>query len=877
MADLGTQLQAGIGSNYTIEREIGRGGMATVYLARDARHNRRVAVKVLSPELGAVLGVERFLSEIQVTANLQHPNLLPLFDSGQANGLLYYVMPYIEGESLRARLKREKQLPIDSALHIATSVASALDYAHRHGVIHRDLKPENILLHEGQPLVADFGIALAVSHAGGERITQTGLSLGTPQYMSPEQATGDHVIDARSDVYSLGAVTYEMLTGEAPHTGNTAQAIIAKVLTDKPRSLRLARDTAPVHVEQAVETALAKLPADRFATAQDFANALAGKGVAIPTGIRTPASFMQARVSRPRWRLAVAGVVLVAATSAATWVVARGSNGDSDRVLKYTIPLQQESQVGGVFGRPYGISNDGRQIAYSATRLTGKQKIYLRSEVDPYVHEVPGTENGDQPTFSPDGKWIAFGVGNSIRKVQISTGATVTLATVQSLRGLAWTKSGLIVVGVNAGPLLVVPENGGEPKVLTKLDATIDQDHRWPTVLPDGKTILFEEFRPGGAAASEVAATTLDDGSVHSLGIAAYPIGVLDGRIAYVAPSGTLLTAPFDAKALRVTGASTPHLTDVFINPASTSAFIALSHSGSLIYQIGSARNQMVLSDLRGAAKNLGLPSDQYMFPRFSPDGQRVAVTIGSGAGLDIWVYDRRSGTIERLTSTGHAERPEWTPDGKRVLYKSDRTVSWQAADHGTEEVIWSRSRINALEVVIAPKGDQLLMRVSGPEIAQDMVYSPIRDSAMTPVIKGSGFGKYGIRYSPDGKWVAYASEESGAMQAYVTPFPGPGPRIQVSLDGGVEPLWSRDGRKLFYARGRTLFAASLTFAPEFRVLRRDSLFTGEYFFPINKANYDVSPDGQSVLLLLGDYSATAAVVVHNWAAELRRDVAAKR
>ena len=222
-------LASALSGRYDIDREIGRGGMATVYLARDVRHDRRVALKLLSPELGAVLGVERFLSEIRVTANLQHPNLLPLFDSGEANGLLFYVMPYIEGESLRARLDREKQLPIDEAVHIATAIASALDYAHRHGVIHRDLKPENILLHDGQPLVADFGIALAVSNAGGARVTQTGLSLGTPLYMSPEQATGDRVIDARSDIYSLGAVTYEMIAGEPPHTGSTSQAIIARL------------------------------------------------------------------------------------------------------------------------------------------------------------------------------------------------------------------------------------------------------------------------------------------------------------------------------------------------------------------------------------------------------------------------------------------------------------------------------------------------------------------------------------------------------------------------------------------------------------------------------------------------------------------------
>src|SRR3989338_1674675 len=251
--DAVAQLNAAPTGRYEVEREIGAGGMATVYLARDVRHDRRVALKVLRPELGAVLGVERFLAEIKVTANLQHPNLLQLFDSGEAQGLLFYVMPYVEGESLRARLAREKQLPVDEAVHIAVAVASALDYAHRHGVIHRDLKPENILLQAGQPVIADFGIALAVSNAGGARITQTGISLGTPQYMSPEQATGDRTIDGRTDVYSLAAMLYEMLTGEAPHDGNTAQAIIAKVITDRPRSIRLSRDTVPLHVEAAVE------------------------------------------------------------------------------------------------------------------------------------------------------------------------------------------------------------------------------------------------------------------------------------------------------------------------------------------------------------------------------------------------------------------------------------------------------------------------------------------------------------------------------------------------------------------------------------------------------------------------------------------------
>src|SRR5678816_4336997 len=278
MMDALAQLKNSLADRYDIEREIGAGGMATVYLAQDLRHHRHVAVKVLNPELGAVLGEERFLAEIRVTANLQHPNLLPLFDSGAADGLLYYVMPFVDGESLRARLDREKQLPVDEAVRMAVAIANALAYAHSHGVIHRDLKPENILLQSGQPVIADFGIALAVSNAGGSRITQTGLSLGTPQYMSPEQATGDRVIDARADIYSLGAMTYEMLTGEPPHTGNTSQAVIARMLTEKPRPIRTTRAAVPEYVEATVQRALEKLPADRFASVKEYAEGLQGRG-----------------------------------------------------------------------------------------------------------------------------------------------------------------------------------------------------------------------------------------------------------------------------------------------------------------------------------------------------------------------------------------------------------------------------------------------------------------------------------------------------------------------------------------------------------------------------------------------------------------------
>ncbi|HEY9442548.1 MAG TPA: serine/threonine-protein kinase, partial [Gemmatimonadales bacterium] len=270
-------LRTALGDRYRLERELGQGGMATVYLAEDLKHRRKVAIKVLRPELAAVIGAERFLREIQTIATLQHPHILGLIDSGEVNGTAYYVMPFVDGESLRDRLRREKQLPVSDAVRLATEVAAALDYAHRHGVIHRDIKPENILLHDGQALVADFGIALAVSSAGGgSRMTETGMSLGTPHYMSPEQAMGERTITGRCDVYALGAVTYEMLVGEPPFTGPTAQAIVAKVMTADPAGLSAQRRSVPPAVEDAVLTALSKLPADRFATAAEFAAALKG-------------------------------------------------------------------------------------------------------------------------------------------------------------------------------------------------------------------------------------------------------------------------------------------------------------------------------------------------------------------------------------------------------------------------------------------------------------------------------------------------------------------------------------------------------------------------------------------------------------------------
>src|SRR5688572_19631138 len=379
--------------------------MATVYLADDLRHSRRVAVKVLRPELAVVIGAERFLAEIKTTANLQHSHILPLIDSGVADGFLFYVMPFVDGESLRDRLTREKQLPINDAVRIGTEVAYALDYAHRHGVIHRDIKPENILLHDGQALVADFGIALAASKAGS-RMTETGMSLGTPHYMSPEQAMGEREITARSDVYALGAMLYEMLTGDPPFTGSTAQAVVARVLTEAPRPMLPQRHTIPPHVEAAVLTALEKLPADRFASAAEFADAIAGKTYAATAPSSAPGGTAVRAVRRDaRWRdpatLGLAAVAVVAA-AAAVWGWMRPAPVLPVNRFSLFLPPEQALQPTIVSGNRVAISPDGQRLVYVGPAERGG-RLWHRELNQLNSTPIPGTEGAASPSFSPDG------------------------------------------------------------------------------------------------------------------------------------------------------------------------------------------------------------------------------------------------------------------------------------------------------------------------------------------------------------------------------------------------------------------------------------------------------------------------------------------
>ena len=861
------QLTAALAGRYTVDREIGRGGMATVYLARDVRHNRKVALKVHNPELGAVLGVERFLAEIQVTANLQHPNLLPLFDSGEANGLLFYVMPFVEGESLRAMLNREKQLAIEDAVRIATSVAAALDYAHRHGVIHRDLKPENILMHDGQPLVADFGIALAVSNAGGDRITQTGLSLGTPQYMSPEQATGDREIDGRTDLYSLGALTYEMLVGEPPHDGKTSQAIIAKILTDKPRSVRLSRDTVPPHIEDAVLRALAKLPADRFHTAHEFAQALQGKAAASVIEISPRPHALRPRVGWLPW--AVAAVALAVAVAA--W---NGSGGSPDnaRVLRYEISLPPNVDV--TSGRFFtvGIAPQARYIAYVASRSDGSSRILLRADDDLEPRQVPGTEGALAVTFSPDGSQLLFFVGGALRKVPVSGGRVETIVeNAAAFRGASWSPSGWII-GSDGTSLVKIPAVGGKPELISAPDTAKGETFKInPVALADGRHILYTSSAMGGAVASSIGIATIDgDATILDLPDAAFPLGVVDGFVVYTTAAGTLLAAPVDVRDRRVTGPPMALADQAAVSSAFGTTFASMAMDGSIVYVTGALRRQPVLIASDGSVTTLG-EVGPFSWPRVSPDGQRIALSVGNLTQRNVHVVDRSTGISTPLAlGDGSNDRPEWTADGNTILFRStrgDRNSIWSARLDGSEiKQVFGRADSQIDEGVLSPNGKHLIVQRDSTGNAELWIASLDGSNSFRAVHPGQGL--YGGRFSPDGKWVVFASGQSGGEQVFVKSFPALGSYTQVSINGGGSPVWSPDGKKIYYVNGEQLIAATIGSTNPFTIVSRQVVLSRGYSFFGVHADYDIARDG-TILAFQPPSGLTQLVVVRNIGAEL--------
>jgi len=864
MTDILGRLTQSLADRYQIERELGQGGMATVYLAEDIRHERKVAVKVLRPELSAILGGSRFLNEIRVTANLQHPHILGLYDSGEAAGLLYYVMPYVAGETLRQKLAREKQLSVDEAIDITRAVASALDYAHRHGVIHRDIKPENILLADGQPVVADFGIALAVSAAGGNRLTETGLSLGTPNYMSPEQATGDRVVDGRTDIYSLACVTYEMLTGDPPHTGSTAQAVIAKILTEPASPVSSARPATPPHVVAALHQALAKLPADRFHTAAEFAQALIQPG-----RVSTHATFPAAAAPAPgvSWKIA-AGIAVIAATLGAVGMNFASRPESPGGVGRFGISVDPFPLLITGFAQQIALSPDASRLAYVG-RGPGGSRVYIRAMSDSLPRPVPGTDRGYGPFFSPDGRRLGFWTPNRLMQVPLEGGTPVMLADSAGAFA-AWTDDNMIVYTDPFGRSLnVVSAAGGPSRLLVRSDTG---QFLAISPLPGGRKVLVSLLGAGRTRTS-VITVSLKDGSIADAGLPDVVMAryVPSGHVVYQRRSGgPLMAAPFSLRSGRVTGESRP------VAPEARITFRVVAQwdaAGTSVAYVPPAPLQLALVDRSGRMTTVAEQARQYHHPRFSPDGRHVALDITDPDGRDLWILDTRDGNLSRLTVGEVANDPYWSPDGRKLAYTSVRgavrSIFVRNADgSGTGDSVYGDENDHSSGVW--SRGDTLIVPTS---LTAGIWMVPLRDPGRASRIPGSRSQEAYPALSPDGRWLAYVSSESGRQEVYVRPFPGPGGRIQVSIDGGSEAVWSRDGRELFYREDfgpdSRLMAARIQLSP-FQVLSRAPLFdVANFVMAEDHPNYDVSPDGRSFVMVKSS-QASQIQLIQNWTAQLR-------
>jgi eukaryotic-like serine/threonine-protein kinase len=880
MSDIAPRLAAALADRYRIERPLGQGGMATVYLAEDLKHDRKVAIKVLKPELAAVLGGERFLSEIKTTARLQHPHILPLLDSGVADSQLFYVMPLVTGETLRARLDRERQLPIDDALLIAREVADALGHAHGQGIIHRDIKPENILLQDGHALVADFGIALAVQSAGGERMTQTGMSLGTPQYMSPEQAMGERVIDARSDIYALGAITYEMLVGEAPFTGPSVQAIIARVMSEEPRAIGVQRKAVPAEVEDAVMRALEKLPADRFASAREFAAALTASTSG--TRQRTAARALPARGNTAAMAF---GATSMALAALAAWGWMRPAAPAPD-VVRYRVSVDSIVDTRDWTGS-LAISPDGRTIVHTSS-LDGP---LLRRDRDALgFTPIPGTEGAQGPAFSPDGRRVAFFSAGRILTVGLD-GGLVEVVDPESKHptALVWGEDGYLYgqnAAANTGLLRIRAQSGAKWEPFTTLDSASGQNsHLLPDDLPDGQGFVFQVGNEDGSAT--IAVSDARGENIEMLFPGARARYVSGGFLVYSTSDGRLWSIPFDARARKATGTATQIATGIPGTMVGAVSF-DVSRSGTLVYAQEDTRAQRELVWVSRDGTRTPFDSTWhggFVSPRLSPDGQTLAVGMQDRTSAHIWLKPTTGGAPRRLTlGSAQHDEPAWSPDGRSVSFISGGTSSTVGAVYrrtlggGTTNELVIKMDRTASEQIWSPVGGWLLLRTTTPmRGAGDVLrYRPGVDAAPIPVLD-SPRSEYTPSVSPDGRWLAYGSNESGRLEVYVVSFPTPdGRKWQISTDGGVASAWSPRGDELFFLDLRgNMNAVAVQTGAEFSAGETRVLFPAGDLATraVSRRNYDVSGDAKRFLMVQragGSYSAQLVVVEH-FATELTK------
>ena len=837
---IGTKL-----AHYEITGHLGSGGMGEVYQATDIKLGRSVAIKFLHVALAQNADhMARFEREARILATLNHPNIAAIYGVEEADGRMFLVMELVQGETLSERIKRGA-IPIPEAMGIAAQITEALEAAHEKGIVHRDLKPPNIkIMPGGKVKVLDFGLAKLIEKTPSDAIlsnlptlqttgTNPGIILGTAAYMSPEQAKGTDV-DRRTDIFAFGAVLYEMLTGHQAFAGKTLGDVLAAVIRDEADRSRLPPDT-PSEIRRLLRRCLQK---DRNRRLRDIGDAR----IEIEESLSNSAEGRQSSTTPTGLQ----------------------------SVTRYVIALPSDHQLKGLARSCVALSPDGANLVYVGGPGSARH-LYLRAMDSLEARPISGTDGGYGPFFSPDGQWVGFFVGNKMKKVPVIGGPPRTLCEAPHPMGACWGPNNMILFQpVGHAELWQVSADGGIPQSITASEGL--SGHCWPDLLPGGKAVIFAIYTPTRGADFQIMVQLLDTGYRKLLGVdGTSPRYVPTGHLVYTV-NGTLVAAPFDLDRLEITGITVPIIEKIAESSFGAASF-SFSRSGSLVYvKQASALDHvseslMVWMDRKGAVEPLPVPPQAYRSPRFSPEGQRVAVVIGE----DIWIYDISREALTRLTFEGLNLNPIWTPDGNRITFTSFNAgsaniFSKAANGSGVTEQLMNRKH-TCFPCSWSPDGRQLAFTENHPSGSHIWVL-PIEDEREADPFLGSPFNEIVPNFSPDGRWLAYASEESDRYQIYVRSFRGPGGLWQVSTNGGGDPRWSGDGQELFYRNGDQLMVAQITTSPTFSAAKPQLLFQANF------TGYDVSPDGQRIVAIQAvepGKPGTHINVVLNWFEELKR------
>lgn len=862
---------------YQISSLLGKGGMGEVYRATDTRLGREVAIKVLPRELsGDPERAARFEREARTLASLQHPNIASIYGYEEADGVRFLAMELAEGEDLSERLERGG-LPLEDAVEIARQVATGLEAAHERGIIHRDLKPANVkIAGDGTVKILDFGLARAYVGDPGESadlensptitaaMTAAGVILGTAAYMSPEQAKGRGV-DRRSDIWSFGVMFYELLVGRKLFDGETVSETMAEVLK-APLDLDALPPRTPAKVRQLLARCLDRDPSTRLRDIGEARVLLGGR--LEDAGSEPVAPLVSRAAGRTRLAWSVVGISVLALMGVAAWALFLRSSKPVP-TLRFSINNDSPVSLRQGDGRALALSPDGR-ILVSIANQEDTPMLFLRHMDSFDAHPIVGTENANSPTFSPDGRWLGFLSYQGFFKTNVAGGAPVQVGTTPaSVWGCTWAPDGYVYFA-STNNVYRLSETGGQYETVYQGEGV--GNLRYPNALPNGRAILMNTFA-GGTSLGELAVLDLETGQFKKLGLQGSDPHYLENGVVIYAQGGQVMGAPFDIDALEFTGPPTPVLQRAWIEQGMI--HLGVSQTGTVAYlpSLADSRASIFLVDRQGQRQSLvagSLPFSGCSDPRLSPDGRRLALNV---EGFEIWIVDLDTDTPTLVSENGFY--PVWSPDGRELTYGSTRSRSFDLyripTDFSQPERLILDLENNLRSAAMAPDGT-FVFREEIPDKGMDLRYWRDEDpSSYQPLLEGPD-DELAPSISPDGRWLAYVSNLSSRDEVYVTSFPEPGARIQISNGGGTSPAWSPDGEEIFYMDGDLIVAARVDMSAGLRVVSRERLFEGSYLQYRWHRQYDVHPDGEHLVMIENPPRGEIEVIT-SWFAELEERV----